>query len=321
MVDLLYVRALKGILDKVKDYAVLRGYDDLHKKVPELPKGEDIDILLRGGNDIVDAVGANIVNISNKTVKFDRRYIGDGYYDENWQKNMLKTKSRHQFFYILDEINRYYATLYHSLIHKGAIHKKYKKMYVELEKKLGVKIENEDVLQRYYHLLRFMIKNGYNFTRAVDTGVGFFKDKYKLNLFILRKAAMKKHVIDHVMSEIKQKGYKVIDIILININNNKKFCKNFYDNYNDFEKEILRDNENQCLAIVTDLPKNSQPNVFKNEIRAQYVDFYPNPGGSPGNIIHASDSSGECERELALLLNENITSFKNIGTYYEEKDV
>lgn len=318
--NLLYVRALKGIFDKIENYVVLRGYDDFHKRVPELPKGEDIDLLLEDKDDIVDAIGANIINVSQKTIKFDRRYVGDGYYDENWQKDMLKTKSRHQFFYILDDVNRYFATLYHSLIHKGSIHEKYKKMYVELEKKLGIKIENENTLQRYYHLVRFMIENGYGFTHALDAGVGFFRNRYKLNLFILRKVAIKKQIIDHVLSEIEKKNYKIIDTILVNINNNKKFCKNFYNNYSDFEKEILQDNDNQCLAIITDFPEGSQPNVFKNEIRAQYIDFYPNPGGSPGNIIHASDSSEACERELALLLNEDKIDFKNIGTYYDTKD-
>ena len=59
------------------------------------------------------------------------------------------------------------------------------------------------------------------------------------------------------------------------------------------------------------------PNDFKNKIREQYIDFYP----PIGNIIHASDSPEDCEKELDLLLNENIGNFKNIGTYYSQLDI
>ncbi len=105
-------------------------------------------------------------------------------------------------------------------------------------------------------------------------------------------------------------------MILININNNKKFYKNFYSNFDNYEKNILETNENQCLAVITNYPKDKKPNNFKVKIRNQYFKIYP----PYGNIIHASDSPEDCEKELNLLLNENIGNFKEIGTYYSELD-
>ena len=93
------------------------------------------------------------------------------------------------------------------------------------------------------------------------------------------------------ISKIKEKGYKIIDIILITVNSKEKFCESLYNNYNEFKKEILQANGKQCLVIITDLPEGNQPNVLKNEIRAKYAELYPASfGGVAGNIIHCSDS-------------------------------
>ncbi|MAG24892.1 hypothetical protein CMI47_04860 [Candidatus Pacearchaeota archaeon] len=312
---------IKNIFKELQTYVVLRGYDDLHYKIPNLKKGEDIDLLIKNKNDIKDICGSNIIKINNKPIKFDRRFIGDGYYDSNWERNMLLTRIPNYFFYVLNEENNYYATLYHSLIHKGVVAKKYKNLYRLLEEKMEIKIENEDPLQRYYHLLKFMIKNKYQFVRASDKGVGFFKDKYNLNLFLIRKWGMNEKVVGNILSEIKGAGYKVLDIFLTTINNKEKFYKNFYNNFNDFEEEILKVNDNQCLTIVTDCPPDHKAKKLKNKIRKQYASFYPNKGAVPGNLIHSSDSPMDCENELSLLLNKDIVNFKNIGTYYNQKTV
>ena len=120
---------IKNIFKELQTYVVLRGYDDLHYKIPNLKKGEDIDLLIKNKNDIKDICGSNIIRINNKPTKFDRRFIGDDYYDSNWERNMLLTRIPHYFFYVLNEENNYYATLYHSLIHKGVVAKKYKNLY------------------------------------------------------------------------------------------------------------------------------------------------------------------------------------------------
>ena len=307
------IRPLQLIFDKLTNYVVLRGYDDLHKKIPLLKNSDDIDILVTEKNDIVKLCGNNIVVINNERVKFDRRYIGDNYYDSKWQKNMIATKVKRHFFYILDESNNYYATLYHSLIHKGKIHNKYEKLYKTFENKHKL---NSDIISRYYQLLKFMFKNKYTFPRAIDSGVGFFKNKYKLNLFIIRKKGMEREVIENILNHIK-KEYQIVDKVLINIYNKKKFYSNFYENYDEHKDDIEKTNDNQCLAIVTNNPDNKNPNKLKENIRKQYIKFYP----PLGNIIHCSDSAFDCEKELGLLFNENIDNFKNIGTYYSQKDV
>lgn len=139
------------------------------------------------------------------------------------------------------------------------------------------------------------------------------KPTQKLNLFIIRKKGMKREIIENILNQIENK-YQILDKILININDKKKFYSNFYGNYDKYKDNIEKNNDNQCLAIITNNPDNLNPNELKQEIRKQYINFYP----PLGNIIHSSDSYIDCEKELELLFNENIDNFNNIGTYYSQ---
>jgi hypothetical protein len=142
------------------------------------------------------------------------------------------------------------------------------------------------------------------------------KPEQKLNLFIIRKKGMKKEIIENVLNQIKNE-YQILDKIIVNINNKKKFYSNFYENYEKHKDDIEKSNENQCFVIITNNPDDKNPNKLKEKIRKQYIKFYP----PLGNIIHSSDSSEDCEKELEILFNENISNFKNIGTYYSQKDI
>jgi hypothetical protein len=140
------------------------------------------------------------------------------------------------------------------------------------------------------------------------------KPNQKLNLFIIRKKGMEREIIENILNQIENE-YQILDKILININNKKKFYSNFYGNYDKHKDDIEKNNDNQCLAIITNNPDDINPNELKQKIRKQYIKFYP----PLGNIIHSSDSSNDCEKELEMLFNENIDNFINIGTYYSLK--
>jgi len=304
------VEPLPQIFNKLENSVVLRGYDDLHNKIPLLKNSDDIDLLLSNKDDIVNICGDNIIKINNEAIKFDRRYIGDNYYDKKWQETMIRNKIKHHFFYIMDETNNYYATLYHSLIHKGFVHDKYNNLYKTYETSNNLK---SDILSRYYNLLYFMFNNDYKFVRAIDTGVGFFKNYYNLNLFIIRKKGMQLDIVEYILGKIELE-YQIIDRVLVNINNKQKFYKQFYGNFNDYKDDILASNDNQCLAIITNNPKDKDSNKLKTNIRKKYIGFYP----PLGNIIHCSDSSDECEKELQILFDKTKSTFYNIGTYYSQ---
>lgn len=312
------ITELANMFSMIGNHVVLRGFDDLANHVPLLRNSDDIDILVEDRDQIVKALGANIVNIGGERVKFDIRYVGDNYYDKEWQKNLLHSKEKDSFYNVPDSENLFYSVLYHCLIHKGFIHKKYDNLISSSIKQFGLR-ETSDPLMLYYYLLRYMVSKKYRFVRAKDTGVGFFTNKYKLNLFLIRKGGMQKETVSDILDRITKQGYDILDLFLTTVRDEKKMYSSLYNNFDQFEEEITKENSNQCVCVVT----NSLPNVdishFKNSIRKDYVDVFPNHGGLPGNLLHASDNSEDALRELEVLLDPSITSFRQLGTYYSER--
>jgi len=222
------------------------------------------------------------------------------YLDNQWELNMRKNKIKVDDNFVLDEQNNYYVKLYYCLFYKGIIEKQHEEIFKEYEKKNHLPSNN---LSRYYHLLKFFFIHNYKFNKI--------HDKYKINLFIIRKKGMRKDIVENILNQISQ-NFTILDKILININNKKKFYNSFYGNFAQHEKDILKTNDNQCLAIITNKPNGVSPNKLKFKIRKEYLKYYP----PYGNVIHCSDTSKDSEKELKLLLNENLGDFKGVGTYY-----
>ena len=145
------------------------------------------------------------------------------------------------------------------------------------------------------------------------------KADQKFTLFLIRKGGMEKEIVSDILYRITKQGYDILDLFLTTVRDEKKMYSSLYDNFNQFEKEITKENSNQCVCVVT----NSLPDVdisyFKNSVRQDYVDVFPNHGGLPGNLLHASDSPEDALRELEVLLDPSITSFTQLGTYYSQR--
>lgn len=171
---------------------------------------------------------------------------------------------------------------------------------------------NKDEFNKISHYCFTSEQNIYDILTAKNH-YNIIKPNQKLNLFIIRKRGMKQKIIEDVLNQIGNQ-YQILDKIIINISNKKKFYSNFYGNYDTHKNDIEKTNDNQCLAIITNNPDHLNPNELKQKIRKQYIEFYP----PSGNIIHSSDSSNDCEKELEILFNENIDNFTNIGTYYSQ---
>jgi hypothetical protein len=102
--------------------------------------------------------------VNSQPVDLDLRYVGDGYFDIHWQKECIKNRVKHsKGFYVMSEINQYYTLLYHALIHKNNIPKKYQTFFTVKEEELKVK------------LYEFMYKNTYHMTEPKDITTYFNK--------------------------------------------------------------------------------------------------------------------------------------------------
>ena len=98
------------------------------------------------------------VIIENKEINFDLRFIGDDYYDEKWQIDMLKSRTLYKNFYIPEKENYLNSLLYHALIHKKEIHPSYSAIF----NSFNLPKERD---QKWYLLNSFMKSKEYIITR------------------------------------------------------------------------------------------------------------------------------------------------------------
>lgn len=119
------------VLNKATRYVVMRNFDPLPGKYYSNEHG-DIDILTDDYVHFQYVSNAtpvfpeeyrvhNRVSINGEEVLFDFRYVGDGYYDTAWQKNILASRLFINGIFIPNERNHFYSLLYHALIHKYEI--------------------------------------------------------------------------------------------------------------------------------------------------------------------------------------------------------
>lgn len=174
---------LKDLFNKLNEleYVILRNYETLKE---EIDAGGDIDILCPKKSYVANEIHAYkrvlkdeafnyFIMIGERKVPIDIREIGDGYYDEKWEQNMLKNRIKNKEYYIMDNENYKYSLLYHVLLHKFTI----KESYINrLEKMFGTEIGNNDKTDNI--LGYYMRKKGYFIPIPVDNGVEFNKEKY-----------------------------------------------------------------------------------------------------------------------------------------------
>ena len=119
---------------------------------------------------------ANKVSVAGLEVEFDIRFVGDGYYDAEWQANMLKNRKQEKCFYRLNEKDYFYSLLYHALIHKVHISDTYWKQFVNLGSQIGIELnilEKLDEAALWSLLREFLDENAYKIVRPIEKNIPF----------------------------------------------------------------------------------------------------------------------------------------------------
>lgn len=174
------------LLNSTLDYVVLRNFEEFPDKIV-LNEHSDVDLLVENKNILVYTVGAEPVFFQNyrvhytiiiggKKVPFDIRYIGDDYFDKQWQIKVLKSKVfEKNTFYRPNQIEYFYSLLYHALIHKPSFSKDYKSRL----NRIGDQIEK--IRPTMQSLKAYMIQNNYRFCEPKDFSVYYNINSSKIN--------------------------------------------------------------------------------------------------------------------------------------------
>ncbi len=125
--------SLKGLFIKLNsqcNYLVLRNWDDLFCEDVYEAGHADIDILCENKDSFVMLTGAKrihkeknrdnyIIPIDGKEIRFDVRWVGDGYYPATWEQEMLNNKVLNDDgVFIMSERDYFYSLAYHALLQK-----------------------------------------------------------------------------------------------------------------------------------------------------------------------------------------------------------
>ena len=171
-----------AFLGETIPYAVLRngealpeGFDPLH---------DDIDMLVANVDDCVGLLGArkapsggalHVVEVGGRDVKLDLRSVGDGYFDEGWERRMLSSRVVNAHgVYVLSPENHFHALVYHALYQKRAIARDYPRKARAAAAAIGVAGDGFDAWAMA--LEAFMARNGYRFARPRDRTVSLCEE-------------------------------------------------------------------------------------------------------------------------------------------------
>ena len=189
-------------------YVVLRNYECLPDKYT-MKDHEDIDLLVDSLDEFKKFVGGKrkrnfkfigyttIVKIKNEEVKLDIRYIGDGYYDSLWERDILNSRVLEKnLFYRTDDDNYKYSLSYHAIFHKYKFSDKYSSRLGKILLGADEKIDEKRLLSL---VKDYMEQKKYRITEPRDIYVEFGA-KYVCKTRLIRRKCLKlaRRVIAHI---------------------------------------------------------------------------------------------------------------------------
>lgn len=164
-------------------YLVLRNWDNLLDETMYGAGHEDIDILCSDIKEFITLTGAKrvhkercrdnyIVSFGERQVRFDVRWVGDGYYPADWEAQMLERRVLNdQFIYVMELEDYFFSLLYHALLQKPSLSSEYLQ---KLNKTYNLLFESSGELgeKELLELLNdYLSRNGYCFEVTRDPGV------------------------------------------------------------------------------------------------------------------------------------------------------
>lgn len=173
------------ILDQTVDYVVLRNFECMPASY-HLASHGDIDLLTNDYTDLRYITNAkkvfnrhhrvhHHVIIAREKIPFDFRFVGDNYYDEQWQKDILSRRIRAEGNFWRPNLQDYfYSLLYHAAVHKRVMAEDYIERLDRMAKLLNLSLDKEhlrDTATVQKLLADFLHTHGYTLTEPKDLSV------------------------------------------------------------------------------------------------------------------------------------------------------
>lgn len=169
------VSELFYVLNNTTEYVVMRNWESLPENILHESHG-DVDLLVSNLNDVRQILNAVKVfpeehrvhfkvYVSGEMIPFDLRFVGDNYYDIDFQKDMMENRVLNENgFYTPNQDYHFYSLLYHAYIHKFNIKHDYKLTLSNLTESFDADYFDDE--SNVAGILRtFLNENGYKIVR------------------------------------------------------------------------------------------------------------------------------------------------------------
>ena len=185
------------------NYVILRNWEEFDGEILS-EEHSDIDILTDDLYLVVSLLNAKIlvystnrfkygVKIGSQIIPLDLRRIDEKYYDRQWAKEILKTKTKFKYFNIPENENYYYSLLYHALIQKPFLISDYRNKLKSLK--------NDEISIK--NLKEFMAAKNYKFVNPEDK-TGFYRYNIQGYIFMLKYFLKKIGFVKELVKWIKK---------------------------------------------------------------------------------------------------------------------
>lgn len=184
------------VLNNTIKYCVLRN----HEPIPEQYTVEghgDIDLLVENKNYIAYLTLAkpvfpketrvyHYIDIGGSKIPFDFRFIGDAYYDEPWQKDILETRIlTKKLFYTPNPEHQFHSLLYHAYVQKDEIKPDYFPKLEKYAEEIGLHFQATKEYA-FAQMDKFMEQHKYEYIRPIDKSVKFNTENLKYSSYACR---------------------------------------------------------------------------------------------------------------------------------------
>ncbi len=171
------------VLNEHTRYAVLRNWEGWPEAWTSM-EHEDIDVLTNDYYKTLLLLGArpvfpqnyrvhHLVEVGDGAIPFDVRFVGDGYYDQKWQQDLLNRRVEQDGFYRLSDEDYFWTLLYHGVFHKRGLSPEYKSRLT------GMLFQEP----RRSTLMQYLKGHHYRVSVPKDRSVKFHKDGFDRAFF------------------------------------------------------------------------------------------------------------------------------------------
>jgi hypothetical protein len=194
------------LLNECLPYVILRNAEQLRNPAAETKHG-DIDILVSDMDSFISITGAvktdskpthsaYLLPIGGTVAKFDVRYPGDGYYDPDFEREIVEHGQIVDGIRVPAPEDQFYSLLYHALLQKPAVAPDYAAYFKEAAPRFGLTGDAADPRTLETWLAGWLKAHNYKYAKPLNPKISLNPAYIDPSIPVIEPVRSRKHIID-----------------------------------------------------------------------------------------------------------------------------